>query len=266
MIRFLKAIFRNGSLRISLAYIIFATLWILLSDRIISHFTDSVRILTVYSNIKGVFFVVFTGVMLFILINRQINDRNKIIAKLDREVVVREQLIQELHHRIKNNMQVVLSLIHIETLNMKNPDDLNRKISNKMLSMMSIFNIVYNLKDMTNISLGMVIEEYVRISFRNLTYDHSGHEPKHSVETITSLMLVLDALIEVFCPEEDSIGKISLKLLGPNKIEIGLKRIAAFSEIRKEDMDYLEMQLMAIEGRLKPDEKENTLTLMFREF
>ena len=190
----------SSAFRITLIYVVFALLWILLSDRFISSLTNSVQILTVYSNIKGILFIIITGVLLFLLIQKRINEKNKIITRLDREVEIREQLISELHHRIKNNMQLVLSLINLESIEESGFNIIKDRISNKLLSMMSIFDIVYNLEDMNKISLDLVIKEYVAISIRNLEYLNSKIDAEYSVELITSLMLVIDSLIEIYDP------------------------------------------------------------------
>jgi hypothetical protein len=263
MKRKLKKYLFSSAFRIALIYILVSAAWIFLSDRVISSLTESVRILTLYSHIKGVFFVLFTGGMLFFMINKRLMEKNEIITRLDKEVVIREQLIQELHHRIKNNMQVVLSLISIESKNIECSEDFNLIITNKLQPMMSIFNIVYNIRDMTNISLRSVMNEYVRTSIRNLVYICDNGDPAYSVEIITSLMLVLDSILDIYCTGDRTAKKISIRLLDSKRIELSIPGANRLPEIRPEDREYIDIQLQTINGEIEVLHEQNIVILTF---
>ncbi|MBN2737988.1 MAG: sensor histidine kinase [Spirochaetales bacterium] len=263
MIKFFKSLKNNGALKITFIYVIFALLWIFLSDKLISSLTDSVRILTTYSNIKGILFIVITGILLYSLIKKRINEKNSIITDLDKEVRIREQLIKELHHRIKNNMQVVISLIKLETNNIAGLKELDDRIVNKLISMMSIFNIVYDIHDMNRISLNMVIHEYVRISIRNLNFIISELEPEYSIELITSLMLIIDSIIEVYKSDNSSFDKIDISLIDFNKIRLDFIELKADTEIKKEDKEFINFQLVAISGSIEIDYLNNRILIIF---
>lgn len=259
-----KSTFRvNSALRITLAYLVFSLLWIFFSDKILLSVTNELKIINLISNLKGFFFVTITSAIIYYLVNKKIGEKNNIISDLDKEVIIREQLIKELHHRIKNNLQVVLSLINLETGNHEDQEKFLDKISNKLLSMMSIFNIVYNINDMRNISLNRVIEEYARISFRNLLFKRSSIDIDFTIETITSLLLIIDSIIGVYYERSSKFEEVGIKLKDENTIEIILPRIVEECDLRKEDADFVDIQLLAVSGKMRIEREEGKLIVTF---
>ena len=82
---------RRGALRIAGTYALVAVAWILLSDRLLPIFGDHALLLV--SSTKGVFFVLTTAWMLYVLIRRQSGSLERSLAELQREVVE--------HHRVQ---------------------------------------------------------------------------------------------------------------------------------------------------------------------
>lgn len=188
----------RNAFRVSGLYAIVASAWILLSDRVIELFSDSASQLGLYSTVKGIAFVLSTSLMLFYLVRRELAAKNQIIRQLEKEAVLREELVHELHHRIKNNLQIVIGLVNLESRESASVDELNERIVRKLMSLSSVFNIVYNMRDMKSISLSAVLREYEQLlgghSFSLSSVDDSL---SYSVETITSLVLLVDAIHEL---------------------------------------------------------------------
>lgn len=59
-----------NALSIAIIYLIFATLWILLSDQLLIWITDDPQLISRYQTYKGLFYVLLTGFFLYILINK----------------------------------------------------------------------------------------------------------------------------------------------------------------------------------------------------
>ncbi|HBQ58468.1 MAG TPA: hypothetical protein DD671_02285, partial [Balneolaceae bacterium] len=57
-----------NALSITLFYLIFATLWILLSDQFLIWITNDPQLISQYQTLKGIFYVIMTGAFLFYLI------------------------------------------------------------------------------------------------------------------------------------------------------------------------------------------------------
>lgn len=66
---------------VALVYAIFAALWIVISDRVLAHYVQDPRALTNMQNYKGAGFVLFTSVLLFLLLYRQLNQMQQVVQK-----------------------------------------------------------------------------------------------------------------------------------------------------------------------------------------
>lgn len=74
-------------------------------------------------------------------------------------------LLKEVHHRVKNNLQIILSLINLEIrLNKEGYEDIVKKTRNRILSMATIHEQVYNSSDIAHIDS----EQYIQLTLGNL--------------------------------------------------------------------------------------------------
>lgn len=69
----------KAALKIALIYIAFGAFWILFSDRVVLWFLDSSEIqsITYFQSMKGLFYVLLTGVLLYFLVNHYIKTLDK---------------------------------------------------------------------------------------------------------------------------------------------------------------------------------------------
>lgn len=182
--------------RITLIYVLFASCWIVFSDRIISRFTDNIGILTTYASIKGLFFVTVTSVLLFVLIRRDAAARSAVIERQERLLRAKEDLIRELHHRVWNNIQVVIGVLGLETGDADFSARTKERIVKRLLSMRSVYDVVYNHEDMGRLSLGNVLAAYERTGSRNIRVAQGVTTELLPVETLVTLLIVLDVILE----------------------------------------------------------------------
>lgn len=141
----------KSALHISGIYLGIATAWILLSDRLASALSGTYAQLAVFQTWKGIFFVAATGLLLFFY---SFNRMTKLIAvQLERENLARQAydergvLLREVHHRVKNNMQLIISLLNIKRDSPDSIDDARTKIS----SMAYVHELLYRSPDMAAI-------------------------------------------------------------------------------------------------------------------
>lgn len=59
-----------NALSITIIYLVFALLWILLSDQLLIWITDDPQLISRYQTFKGIFYVLLTGIFLYILISK----------------------------------------------------------------------------------------------------------------------------------------------------------------------------------------------------
>jgi two-component sensor histidine kinase/ligand-binding sensor domain-containing protein len=142
-------------------------------------------------------------------------------------------LLQEIHHRVKNNLQIIVSLLSLQSRFITNPALLSTfsEIQNRIRSMSLIHQKMYKTEDLQSVN----IEEYIRDLSNNLvsTYrlsnqidlDVNVEVNNFNSDTLTPLGLIINEVISnalKYAFEEDRTGKItvSLKRLNDSKYEM----------------------------------------------
>ncbi len=76
----------------------------------------------------------------------------------------KEQLLKEIHHRVKNNMQIISSLLSLQSDNIVDEKVLNmlRESRNRINSMALVHEMLYKSNDLSNIGLKEYIESLTR--------------------------------------------------------------------------------------------------------
>jgi two-component sensor histidine kinase len=123
-----------------------------------------------------------------------ITDRKKLDCHLQSSLKEKEVLLQEVHHRVKNNMQVVISLINLqcETIENKHICDLFNKTVDRINSMALVHQQLYKSKDFSKVD----ITGYVKSIVENLYVSHSVEPSKITLKIDKSdISLSLDSTI-----------------------------------------------------------------------
>ena len=257
----------KSAIKISFTYIVLSSIWIIFSDRLINGLTNDALVLTKLASLKGLFFVTVTGIILYLQVRNEIKIKNKIIAKLDEEIKIKRQLIRELHHRIKNNLQAILGLINIEVFNDNDLERFKERITSKIISMVSVFNIVYDMRDLSKISIGVVLKEYVRNSKIKIKIDNIIMEFNYSIETITSCILLVDTIMEACCRIEDNMLQFELSLPEAGRIILKIIKndLKQKIKISNTDNDFIETQLQSVNGKYILDERNQIINIYFQD-
>lgn len=123
-----------------------------------------------------------------------------ITAKIEAEKLLRaaikekEVLLKEIHHRVKNNLQVISSILNLQTSYSKEKETANRlkECQNRIKTMAYIHESLYQTKDFMQINFG----EYITNLVRNLFYSYDANPQKIKAKfDVDKIFLSLDTSI-----------------------------------------------------------------------
>ena len=113
-----------------------------------------------------------------LVISKDITERKKAMDGLERMVDEKNILIKEIHHRIKNNMQIISSLLNLQSQHLKADEQfavsILKESQNRVKSMAMIHENLYQSKDFTHIKF----EDYITRLVYELFYSYSGDADK----------------------------------------------------------------------------------------
>lgn len=96
----------------------------------------------------------------------------------------KEQLIKEIHHRVKNNMQIISSLLSLQTDTTQDARfiELLNDIRNRIVSMAIVHEMLYKSKDLSSIKLKDYIETLCTSIYRSFSIPDSKIEFIYNVD------------------------------------------------------------------------------------
>jgi len=80
----------------------------------------------------------------------------------------KEMLLKEIHHRVKNNLQIISSLLHLQAHKSSNPKDLLQQSQDRIQAMAIIHEKLYQSDNLQSISLSEYVENL--LNYFNKTY------------------------------------------------------------------------------------------------
>jgi two-component sensor histidine kinase len=91
---------------------------------------------------------------------RDVTERRDAEEKIKRTLQEKEVLLREVHHRVKNNLQVICSMLRLQERNFRDETMLQvlRECRERVMAMAMLHDQLHRAKDFSNINLG----EYIR--------------------------------------------------------------------------------------------------------
>lgn len=91
----------------------------------------------------------------------EINERKQAQEKINKSLQEKELLLKEVHHRVKNNLQIICSLLSLQGDQTNNPETTKAldESENRIRSMAMIHEILYKSEDFSKIDFGEYIEQ-----------------------------------------------------------------------------------------------------------
>jgi PAS domain S-box-containing protein len=110
-----------------------------------------------------------------------ITDRVQAEEALRVSVREKETLLREVHHRVKNNLQIISSVLHFQAKKVKNPDDLVvfNEARNRLRAMILVHEKLYKAPGLTQIECGAYIQALVQDLWRSSATILSGRISVH---------------------------------------------------------------------------------------
>lgn len=188
---------RNSALRIAGLYAAISFVWILLSDRVAAALAEDLVGLELFQTLKGLFFVSATAIALFLYARGQMKALMAAQLMREREALAalaeREELVREIHHRVKNNLQVIVSL-----MNLGGEGD-RESLKDKVRSMALVHEFLYQAQDLRAIDAKGFIEACISSSSLSPglgSVEVEADELQLSIEQAVPLGLFLSEAIE----------------------------------------------------------------------
>lgn len=168
----------RGPFYICLAYFIFGFLWILLSDIILLVCTENNIQFVRYQTYKGWVFIVITSILVYILSHVYAVHKEKSLTLLkENDKIIRESLkeketlLMEIHHRVKNNFQIIISLLRMKSKIVQ--DDILTRNVNEIINKINAISLVHEKLYETESLSDVDFKSYIHDIVKHLLISHS---------------------------------------------------------------------------------------------
>lgn len=160
----------------------------------------------------------FSLVLFFVIIDHQQN-----ILALKRLLHEKETLLRELYHRTKNNMQVVVSMINLQTLDIKDKNTLQifKDTKNRIHTMALVHEKLYETHDLSRIDLKVYFNELIdllnksyKVITKNICFEKDLNSVFASIDSAIPCGLIVNELVSnsIKYAFEDNKGTIRIRL------------------------------------------------------
>jgi PAS domain S-box-containing protein len=117
---------------------------------------------------------------------RDITERKKAEDRLQRSLQEKEVLLREIHHRVKNNMQVISSLLNLQSRHVTDPGVLEmfRESQRRIRSMALIHERLYQSSDLSRVEFSQYLRNLATHLFHSYQVDASRVQLKIEAEEV----------------------------------------------------------------------------------
>ncbi len=109
----------------------------------------------------------------FVGVGRDITERKLAEDRIMRSLKEKELLLREIHHRVKNNLQIISTLLSLQSSQIEDQRviDLYRESQNRILSIALIHENLYQSEDLTNINFANYVKNLIDDLFHSYGVD-----------------------------------------------------------------------------------------------
>ncbi|MDX1364700.1 MAG: sensor histidine kinase [Arenibacter latericius] len=212
---------------------------VLIYSQSVAEFNFTPNVVPIESrNLFSLFSIIFSVYMLGSVVGKNLlkahSDLHKI--KKDNEISIKEKdtLLKEIHHRVKNNLQTVSSLLSLQSRSTEDKKIKNilKSSQNRVISMAMVHEMLYMRKDLSKIEYSSYVRElgdYLIKSFKgsenNITLNINIPDVKLGIDTAIPLGLLINEIITnalKYGIEEKGHGEIYIEIKKLNKLDYEL--------------------------------------------
>jgi len=212
-------------------------------------------------------------------IARDITERKQAEEKIKASLKEKELMLREIHHRVKNNMQIISSLLNLQAQNIKDKESLEmfKESQNRVRSMALIHERLYQSKDFTRIDFADYVQGLIshvfttyRVSPSPLTVKVDTKDMLLDINTAIPCGLIINELISNSMKHAFPDGRkgrltVSMKRINKKKIELMISDtgIGFPEDIDFRNTDTLGLQLVItlveqLDGTIELDRSKGT--------
>lgn len=217
---------------------------------------------------------------------RDITDLRNAEKKLKKSLKEKETLLKEIHHRVKNNLMIISSLLNLQSHYIKDKEalDVFRESQNRAKSMALIHERLYQSTDLKNIDFGDYIRSLTTDLYHTMVSDPVRvkldldlEDVKIDINTVVPMGLIVNELVtnsmKYAFPTDES-GYIKVELHRENEnilLSVSDNGVGFPENIDYENTSSLGLQLVnnlikQIDGELELDKRQGTtFTIRFKE-
>ena len=167
---------------------------------------------------------------------RDITERKQVEEKIKASLKEKEVLLREIHHRVKNNMQVIISLLRLQSANIKDEQylDMFKESQGRIKTMSLIHEKLYQSEDLTKIDFNRYVKSLVNDLFRSHGVNTNKVKQKIRIQDVSLTIdhaipcgliineLVSNSLKYAFPEERKGAIKVTLRSINEDEIELSL--------------------------------------------
>jgi PAS domain S-box-containing protein len=139
-----------------------------------------------------------------VILGRDITENKQAEERLKASLQEKEVLLKEIHHRVNNNLQIVSSLLNLQSGYIQNQEFLEmlRDSQNRIRSIALVHEKLYQSNDLANIKFSEYVRNLLSYLFRSYGVDHGTVQTKLDIDdvpleidTIISCGLIINELV-----------------------------------------------------------------------
>ncbi len=219
-------------------------------------------------------------------LERKEKKRREAEEYLKKSLAEKEILLREVHHRVKNNMQIISSILRMQSRNIDDPKlkDVLQESQNRIHSMALVHENLYNNKSLANINFSSYIKSLTNNIARsytshqaNVIFDYQIEDAYLPMDIAIPCGLIINELISnsfKYAFKDKSDGIISIHFTNQKDDEyklvvsdngIGISDTFDITKTKSLGMKILHKLVQQIEGTLKSDFSNGTkFTIIFK--